>query len=79
MSAARSPSFHAPSQQRQIPVDPLIALENLTFCKNKETKITALPVACKLWKHGTNVRQCGDSAKPNQNQERKVYAVNTKG
>lgn len=29
----------------QMLADPLIALENLTFCQNEETKLTALPVA----------------------------------
>lgn len=29
----------------QILADPLRALENLTFCKNEETEITALPIA----------------------------------
>lgn len=73
------PNFHAPSQHKQIPSDPLIALENLTLCKNGETKITALPVAWKLWKHGTVMRQSGEKAKPNQNWEWKFYAINTKG
>lgn len=74
-----SSSFHTPSQPRQIPVNLLIDLENLTFCKNEETKIIALPVAWKLWKHGTTVKQSGESAKPNQNQEWKFYAISRRG
>lgn len=57
--------------------DPLIALENLTFRKNEETKIAALPVAWKLWKHGTMMRQSGEGAKAKQNRQWKFYA--TKG